>query len=234
MNALFKRDAERLIAAGRQYYSTAFPNPERVGCPDGATLRALVGRKLDRAAAKQIDSHMTHCSPCFVEYVRLRESWETSARQRKLAAIAAVIVLAVVSWALVRLLRGRNQERQQSSAANPNVSYRANLLDLRNKAALRGAGQNGNESPAVLPREPLDLLIYLPTGSEPGKYEVQVTQGPAQPLLKAQGNASLRDHIAVLEVKLELQQLQPGPYLFWIRQPGTSWSYYPVLVKSGS
>ncbi|HEV2381825.1 MAG TPA: hypothetical protein VG206_18810 [Terriglobia bacterium] len=177
---------------------------------------------------------MMQCSPCFAEYVRLRESWERSVRRRKLAAIAAVIVLAVVSWVVGRLLRQLNQQRQEMKAHDTNVIYQANLLDLRNMAAVRGAGQSRNEPAAALPRAPLALAIYLPTGSEPGDYEVQVTQGPSQPLLKAQGNARLRDHIAVLEVKLELQQLQPGPYLFWIRQPGTSWSYYSILVKSGS
>ena len=84
----------------------------------------------------------------------------------------------------------------------------------------------------MLPPGRLDLSIYLPTGSEPGNYEVQVTKGPGPPLLKARGQASLRDHIAVLELKLDLQQLQPGLYLFWIRQGSSSWSYYPVLVRA--
>jgi len=83
-----------------------------------------------------------------------------------------------------------------------NVTYQANLLDLRNKAALRGAEPNPNESAAVLPREPLALSIYLPTGSEPGDYEVQVTQGPSQPLSKAEGSAISLNHIVVLEVKI--------------------------------
>jgi len=123
---------------------------------------------------------------------------------------------------------------REIAARNTNVTYQANLLDLRSKAALRGAEQNGNESPVVLPREALALSVYLPTGSEPGDYEVQVTQGPGQPLLKAQGSATLRDHVAVLDVRLDLRRLQPGLYLFWIRQAGTSWSYYPVLVKTGT
>jgi hypothetical protein len=36
---------------------------------------------------------------------------------------------------------------------------------------------------------------------------------------------------AILEVKLGLQQLQPGLYLFWIPAVGTTWSYYPVKVR---
>jgi hypothetical protein len=232
MKPFSKRDEERLIEAGREYYSTAFPNPERVGCPERNVLEALARGKLDRATAKEWDSHMARCSPCFNDYVALREELERSAMTRRLAAIAAVIVVATATWLVVRFVKGRSKESEEITKQNANVTYQANLLDLRNKAALRGAEPNGNESPAVLPREPLALSIYLPTGSEPGDYEVQVTQGPGQPLLKAQLTATLRDHITVLDVKLNLQQLQPGPYLFWIRQSGTSWSYYPVLIKA--
>lgn len=233
MNAFTKRDEERLIEAGHEYYSTAFPNPERVGCPDATTMQALVRRQVDRAVREQIDSHMMQCSPCFNDYVRLREARERSARRRKLATLAAMVVLVVMTWALARFLKERSKEREPSTADNGNLRYEASLLDLRNKAALRGAGENGNGAPAVLPGAPLDLSIYLPTGSEPGKYEVQVTQGPGEPLLKAQGQARLREHIAVLEVRLDLQQVRSGQYMFWIREGNSSWSYYPILVEAG-
>lgn len=229
--AFSKRDEERMIAAGREHYATAFPNPDRVGCPDETTMQALVRRQVDRTTRQQIDSHMMQCSPCFNDYVRLREAGEQSARRRKLAAIAALMAVIVASWLAVRYQKERGQVRQPSGAESRIVVYQANLLDLRNEAALRGAGGNGNQEVAVLPASPLDLSIYLPTGSEPGDYEVQVTQGPGQPLLKVQGQANLRDHIAVLELKLDLRQLRPGLYLFWIRQGGSSWSYYSVLVR---
>ena len=86
-------------------------------------------------------------------------------------------------------------------------------MDLRNKAALRGADSTPGQAAAVLPQQPLALSIYLPTGSEPGNYEVQVTQGPGEALLTADGKATLRDHITVLDVKLDAERLQPGPYL---------------------
>jgi len=231
MNPFFKRDEERLIEAGRQYYSTAFPNPERVGCPERNVLEALAQGKLDKAAGKRWDSHMMQCSPCFNDYVALRKKLDRSAKARTVGAIAAVIVIAIASWLVVRSVRNRGREGEVAGS-NANVKYEANLVDLRNKAALRGAESTAGQAAAVLPRQPLALSIYLPTGSEPGDYEVQVTQGPGQALLKADGKASLRDHIAVLDVKLNVQQLPPGPYLLWIRQAGASWSYYPVLVNA--
>lgn len=232
MKPFTKRDEDRFIEAGRRYYATAFPNPDRVGCPDPTTMEALVHRKLDRAIREQIDSHMMHCSPCFNDYVRVRQARERSGRLRKLGAIAALIVLALASWIVVRSLVKRSPVGQPGTRDSTNLTYQADLLDLRNKAALRGNETNENEPPALLPAAALNLSIYLPTGSEPGEYELEVTQGPGEPLLKAQGQANLRDHIAVLEVQLDLHRLHPGPYLFWIREGDSSWSYYPVLVQA--
>jgi hypothetical protein len=233
MKPFTERDEERLIEAGRQYYSTAFPNPERVGCPDKTTMEAYFRRQIDPATGQRIDEHMMQCSPCFNDYVSLREARDRSARRRKVAAIAALIVLAVGSLMVVRVLKNRHQTPAPSTVESTNAAYQASLLDLRNKAALRGSETNGKEADAVLPPKAVDLSIYLPTGSEPGEYDVQITQGPGEPLLKAQGQASLRDHITVLEIKLDLDRLRPGAYLFWIRQGESSWSYYPVRVQAG-
>jgi hypothetical protein len=233
MKPLSKRDEERLIAAGRRYYSTAFPNPERVGCPGTETLEALALSKLDRATAEKWDSHISQCSPCFNEYVALQESRHRRERLRRLAVAAAIAVVLVAGLIVHHFVVG-TKEQPELPAQSGSVTYQANLLDLRNKGALRGPESGGNESPGALPRAPLALSIYLPTGSEPGDYDVQVTQGPGQALLKTEGKATLRDQITVLDVKLDVQSLQPGPYLLWIRQSGTSWSYYPVMIKNGS
>jgi len=114
---------------------------------------------------------------------------------------------------------------------NTNVTYQANLMDLRERAALRGAEANPNRAPIELPRAALALSMYLPTGSEPGKYQVEIVEQPGKPLISAEGVAALRDHIAVLEVKVDLQRLRPGLYLVGIRQGGWSWAYYPVVLK---
>jgi hypothetical protein len=56
------------------------------------------------------------------------------------------------------------------------------------------------------------LSIYLPTGSEPGKYQVEIVEQPGKALISAESAAALRDHIAVLEVNVDLQRLHPGLY----------------------
>jgi len=77
----------------------------------------------------------------------------------------------------------------------------------------------------------LELSIYLPTGSEPGKYQIEIVEQPGKLLIGAEGTAALRDYIAVVEVKVDLQRLHPGLYLVGIRQAGWSWAYYPVVLK---
>jgi hypothetical protein len=46
--------------------------------------------------------------------------------------------------------------------------------------------------PIELPRSALDLSIYLPTGSEPGKYQIEIVEQPEKPLINAEGQAALR------------------------------------------
>jgi hypothetical protein len=75
------------------------------------------------------------------------------------------------------------------------------------------------------------LSIYLTTYIYTYKYQVEIVEEPGKPLNRAEGAATPRDHIAVLEVNVDLQRLRPGLYLVGIRQAGWSWAYYPVMIK---
>ncbi len=109
--------------------------------------------------------------------------------------------------------------------------YEANILDLRNRSATRGAEAPPNNAPLELPRGRLALSIYLPIGTEPGEFEIELIQKPENPILTASGSANLRDHITVLDVKLDLTGLTPGLYLLAVRERGWSWNYYPVIIR---
>ena len=234
MEPFSKRDEQRLLDAGRRFFSTAFPNPERVGCPGEETLKAIAFRRLDRQRAKEWDDHLSHCSPCFNEYMAFRTEALRTSRFRKVAAVAAVVVLAVAAWLVIRATRSGAPRPNQLETGNTNPIYQTNLLDLRQSSALRGAEPSVTGVPLTLPRARLALSIYLPTGSEPGDYDVQITEEPGKPLLTVHGVARLENHIAVMTLRLDLERLRPGLYLLGIRQVGTSWSFYPVLVKAGA
>jgi hypothetical protein len=111
-------------------------------------------------------------------------------------------------------------------------SYQPFLLDLRSRVVLRGEESVPDEFPIELPRGRMSLSIYLPIGSEPGKYEFEITQEPEKPLVRETGDvAGLRDGIAAFDVKLNLESIRPGLYLARIRRSGWSWRYYHVVLK---
>src|SRR2546429_5552485 len=80
---------EKLIRAGRDYVASAFPNPERVGCPGHQRL-AILARQSSPPDQNDVD-HLMTCSDCFVEFHALRKAW----KQRRAAAIGALIAAAV-------------------------------------------------------------------------------------------------------------------------------------------
>ena len=75
------------------------------------------------------------------------------------------------------------------------------------------------------------LTLYLPTGSEPGQYDVEVAEQLDQPLATAKGSATLQNGITVLDIKLDLSNLHPGLYYLAVRQAGRTWAPYTVLLK---
>ncbi len=154
-----------------------------------------------------------------------------SSKSRWIAVAAAVVLVAGVAVWLWLAGRGSRQAPPGSVVAQNNGPYKEQLVDFRYQAPLRGPDKNAKKAPVQIPRDRLTLSIYLPVGSEPGKYEVQVLQEPDHPLAQAEGPAELRDHIAVLSLKLDLTRLPPGLYLMEIGQRGSSRSEYPILLK---
>src|SRR5437870_220944 len=139
MRFFSKQDQERMLEAGKHYFSTAFPNPDRIGCPGQDVLRAIAFRRLDRETARQWDDHMSHCSPCFNEYMAFREEARRSARARAFAAVAAVVVIGIAAWLVFRGLASHRPKPQDLTAHKTNVTYVAERWDLREKSPLRGA-----------------------------------------------------------------------------------------------
>src|SRR5438552_19168078 len=82
---------ERFLRAARRYVETAYPNPDRVGCPGRERLEAIAHRKCSPADHMHDIDHIATCSPCFVEYQAIRTAWK-----RKRAALAATGVAAAV------------------------------------------------------------------------------------------------------------------------------------------
>jgi hypothetical protein len=224
---LARSEEARLLKAGRRaLLQGEFPNPDRSGCPDKETLRSIATRKLSLEQVVEWVDHIGFCSPCYVEYDALRRQ-AVSRRWMQFGAIAAgiAIVVALGIWAW---FGGWGHLRNEAGA------YQVCRLDLRNRFILRGGGDQSTKPPAApleLSRGRLDLELDLPTGSREGQYEVQVLEQPGTPVASAGGTAKIENYVTVLQVKVDLRNISPGPYLLGIRRPELDWTYYPVLLK---
>ena len=103
-------------------------------------------------------------------------------------------------------------------------------IDQRGTVPSRGA-EAPKTAPLELARGRLELTLDLPTGSEPGDYDVQLTQGTCQPVSTASGRAELADGVTVLKVRIDLRAARLGPSSLLVRRSGQSWAHYTVLLK---
>jgi hypothetical protein len=216
---LADKQEEKLRKLAKELFINEYPNPERKGCPDSQTIKAVALGKLRGEQASQWRAHFATCSPCTREYATFRQEFHRAKRLQALGAIAAAVVLAVIAgWLALGKFGSRGESWRQAS------------LDLRGHEAFRGAGAPKTE-PLELARGRLELTLDLPTGSEPGDYDVQLTQGTSQPVAMASARAELADGTAVLKVRIDLGKANVGPASLLVRRPGQSWARYALLLK---
>jgi hypothetical protein len=55
-----------------------YPNPNRQGCPEIAMIREVAFR--EELTKDEAWEHITHCSPCYADFLRFKEEWRTSRR----------------------------------------------------------------------------------------------------------------------------------------------------------
>ncbi len=216
---LSQQEEKRLLTALSRTFLDGYPNPERRGCPGIGVLKAIAGRRLTLEEAEPWIDHLSSCSPCTREFADLRhELRRHRAFQIGFVAAAIIIVVAVGAWLLLRQRTGPPQ-------------LQAAMLDLTDRGALRGPEETSPAPPLSLHRGLLDLTLYLPVGSQPGAYEVQVIREPGQPMWSAQGVVKLENGKATLHIRADLSNLPHGLYLLAVKPTRWSWNYYPLVLK---
>jgi hypothetical protein len=118
---------------------------------------------------------------------------------------------------------------REAAVASRGTQVRA-ALDLRPYAITRGEPQR-DLPPLAIPRGDLALTLFLPTGSEPGAYEVEVRDSSATARATARGVAELRNFVSTLEVAVSLGDLSPGPYSLAVRRDGNQWQLFPLQLQ---
>jgi hypothetical protein len=206
-----------------ELFGRANPNPDRIGCPPREVLIALARR--ERPIGDPAYEHLIKCSPCYLEVRGFQEAAKAERRRRLLkttvwaTAAAAVLLIAVTTGRM--FLFGNDQ------TATRGAGFRTEF-DLRPYALTRGVQQRSELPPLSLPHGHGTVLMRLPTGSEPGKYEVQVLDSTLVAIASATGDADVRDRITTLEVTLNLGPLSPGNYQLAIRRNGQPWQMFPA------
>jgi hypothetical protein len=200
-----------------ELFGRANPNPDRIGCPPREILIALARR--ERPIGDSAYEHLIKCSPCYLEVRGFQEAAKAE-RRRKLntlvwpVAAAAVVVIAVAAGRMLLLGGGGAEFRTE--------------FDLRPYALTRGAPQRADLPPLMLPRGHGTLVLRLPTGSEPGKYDVQVLDAQLAAKASTTGDAYFQDRVTTLQVTLDLGGLPPGDYQLAVRRNSQPWQMYPA------
>jgi hypothetical protein len=216
----------------QQTILTEYPNPERKGCPGEAVLRELAGRYLDDSVESDPNwHHVTHCSPCYREYLDCRAEMKRSPRAKRFGMGVGLTVLAasliVGGWYFSQRSDSTSPERPQIAE----VVYRPRVVDLEGWSSTRSEEGKEPPKPIQLGRGPEELTIRLPFASRPGRYEVQLLKSVDQPLITTSGEAQLTDGTTVLNTKVDLSKLSPGRYLLGVRRLPADWTFYPSEIK---
>ena len=202
-----------------ELFGRAYPNPDRVGCPSREDLIALARR--ERPIGDPAYNHIKECSPCYLEGRAIQEA-DALQYRRRILTMAAAAVLALAAGTGAWMLTTRD------GAVDTEIQAQ---LDLRPYAIMRGESQRTDRPALELPRSRVALTLLLPTGSEPGPYEVEVRDSQASIQASGRGDAELRNHVSTLEVPLRLTELPPGAYTLALRQHGDAWQVFPVILQ---
>jgi hypothetical protein len=218
----------------KDYFLEANPNPERVGCPDEATIKALAEDRLPVSHPGRL--HLAACSECFTEYRGYRLKWlETRKARRKVLAWAIAASLTLFAAA-----GGIWESQHLRSAASPVLETTANApvnaqVDLFNAGTFRGARDEINQLQAVtLPAAVVHLRLTLPRFSDPGRYQILVSRDRSASQIVAKASALTREmnNHEVLDATLDLRSAKEGSYfLATVRHQDSGTYYYPLTVK---
>jgi hypothetical protein len=207
---------------------TAFPNPERVGCPGQEVIEKMAEQKVPADDAAW--SHLWNCSPCFRDFKILRDARVARVekefdrrRTRRHVLTGAVAVVLSSALAYIGAVEFRSRPRQVVSIT----------VDLRNANATRGSA-----SPvARLPQKLDEVHLLLPSGTSPGAYVIAILESATDNSAIALASAKTTQSGNTLAIvgTVDLANLHAGPYFLGIRREVDGHqeepTLYPVLIS---
>jgi hypothetical protein len=220
-----KRDHDRSAFRAEdeidQLFGGANPNPERIGCPGGDVLKAAARKGLP--VEHEVYDHLTECSECYREYRQFQQrSNRRPAWINITTAVAAALVVAIVggSYAL------RWFRMAQSSAVAQTL-----VLDYRDESPSRSEAGNRSRKTNKLPRRTVAATILMPTGSEPGRYELKLIDRGGRARLYRAAQGAIENLALRIRVDLDLRKIPSGSYWLELRRAGEDWDPHPVSIE---
>jgi hypothetical protein len=110
------------------------------------------------------------------------------------------------------------------------------VLNLEGMSSTRGPVEAPPEVDLQrLPRKSrVALSIYLPLGSDEGRYEVRLLRNANQidyPLRTYDGAASIRNGLTVLPIMADFSAFEPGTYVLAFRRTTETWRFRRVALE---
>jgi hypothetical protein len=230
------------------YVLKNYPNPERIGCLNHATLETFVRapEKLDLADPKYL--HVLECAECTRELIELRRRRDDQEKQAiratetlsvsgrtsrprysRWAALATAFAICVASVVGIFYLQNQQGIKTQQDAQEIVVSR---TLDLSKAGALRG--ETIPKVALLLPRRIVALHVLLPYYSPGGRYQLTIVPDKQNGAARVEGTVLANNQGASSEINLtvDLRNLSPGTYhLALIREGDPSSSLYPLTIQ---
>jgi hypothetical protein len=232
-------DDTHLFSKAEEYVLKNHPNPDRVGCPGPATLRAFVDAPGKVELSELNDLHILQCAECTRDLIELRRQRARELKARpvgsslwnwRFAGIAAS--LCVIAFSLFILYqRGRN-ERAASLSSAPSIAILA-TVDLSGDGVERGTEISPPHA-ISLPSRLLNLHLLLPYYSPSGSYRIFLTKekSVASLMASAEGIATADGPRTELTVEIDLRHVKAGSYFLGTQHHGEDpLYYYPVTIN---
>src|SRR5882724_10664711 len=145
------------------------PNEGRIDCPDPESLKKMAFGRPGMEELEPWFGHFMFCGACLRDFKHWRRqaAWRRRTMACLATAAAAVLFASPIVWNIVHSHRPATDTRDVLIST---------VLDLDD----RGPSRNANEDTesalpiAQMPCAKVALSIYLPSGSEGGRYEAQI------------------------------------------------------------
>jgi hypothetical protein len=210
---------DRISRAVQESILRNYPNPERKGCPGDDVVREVAARtelKTDDAW-----EHITHCSPCYAEFLEFKKAIRHGKAIRRRTAIGLLAAAtAAIPIMVITRLNSRSYDRQIGD------------WNLEASASSRGPGTDtGETAPQRAEKARGYIRVHLPLGSEPGEYKLQIRKSEDGPAVQqATATAEIINGHTQANFAVDLDALPSGSYFAAIRGSSRVWRVYPLII----